>query len=456
MADLGFQPVAGRVPVQPGMSLGEMLNLAQGVQQYQQAQQMNPLTLEAQRLAVQQATAVNPELLRQQQSQTRRLEQTEQPFIAQQAAATQAAQAQAQQAELATMRAYLSNVRSEALSLLKNPSITYDDIVNSFKASLDNTPASKELKDRVLSQGLAAIPKGLNSDQYRLMVGKELVKTLGAEGQINAMFPSVTMISTGEKAVPVTTGGALAVQTPGQPLPGGVEMGIPPTTEVVSPTGERRLLGPLSQRGGAQPPVTGLSPTQMAGLTGAGQVAVKDWETTYSEGREAAPRIATFQNIKKLVPEAFTGVGAEKKQFVTGLAQAVGIPLNVLEASSTEELAKNTKILQLAGGNTDAARSIAELANPNVKMTKEGILRVTNQLIGMEKLKQARSNYLQPFANDATTYQRKAAEFNQVADPRIFQEFTREEVAKMRQSMSESERREMTDRIRLAKQLGVI
>lgn len=41
-------------------SLGDMLNLARGVQAYQQAQQINPLELEAKQLAVQQAKEVNP------------------------------------------------------------------------------------------------------------------------------------------------------------------------------------------------------------------------------------------------------------------------------------------------------------------------------------------------------------------------------------------------------------
>jgi len=48
MADFSFTPAAtGIKPVQ-GMSLGEMMNTARGAQQYQQAEQVNPLTLQQQ------------------------------------------------------------------------------------------------------------------------------------------------------------------------------------------------------------------------------------------------------------------------------------------------------------------------------------------------------------------------------------------------------------------------
>jgi hypothetical protein len=163
-----------------------------------------------------------------------------------------------------------------------------------------------------------------------------------------------------------------------------------------------------------------------------------------------------FQNIKKLVPESFTGVGGERKKFLSGLAQAVGIPANILETSSTDELAKNTKLLQLAGGNTDAARGIAELANPNTKMTKEGILRVTDQLIGMEKMKEAKARYLQPYSQDAAKYQQAMQNFNQVADPRLFQEMSAAEVAKLKASMSDAQKAELSQRVKIAKQLGIL
>ena len=127
-----------------------------------------------------------------------------------------------------------------------------------------------------------------------------------------------------------------------------------------------------------------------------------------------------------------------------------------LEAATTDELMKNTKLLQLAGGNTDAARSLAEFANPNTKMTKEGINRVVDQLMGIEKMKVARANFLGQFTGDPGKYAQAMDNFRQISDPRIFQEMTKEDVEKLRKSMSPRERQEMSERIRMARQLGVI
>lgn len=455
MADLSITPVATQIrPVQP-MTLGDMINMARGIQAYQQTQQLNPIELQTAQQQLSRLQQLTPEEVKRAQAEATVAEKTVQPRV--ESARSQAATAEAtsQGAQLELLRGFLKATREESADLIKDPDLTYDKISSRYKTVISNLGVPTEKKDQILAQGLASIPKNLNSDQYRAMLGNELLKTVQAESRISTLFPSVSLVSTGQALVPVTTGGALAVQQPGQPtgMPG-IPMQPPPTTEVVGPTGQRQLLGTITP--GQGPIITGLGPQQTAGLTGAGQIAVKDWDTTYNESREAGPRIATFQNIKKLVPESFTGVGSEKKQFVSNLAQAIGIPLNVLESSSTDELAKNTKILQLAGGSTDAARQIAELANPNTKMTKEGILRVTDQLIGIEKLKQSRANFLQPYAADAAQYQQKATQFNQVADPRLFQESTAADVAKMKAAMTPAERAEFGRKVQLARQLGII
>mgnify|MGYP003342968393 FL=1 len=141
---------------------------------------------------------------------------------------------------------------------------------------------------------------------------------------------------------------------------------------------------------------------------------------------------------------------------MANLAQSLGIDLNVLESSSTDELSKNTKLLQLAGGNTDAARSLAEFANPNTKMTKEGIIRVVDQLMGIENMKIARADYLGKFRNDPVQYSQAMENFRQVADPRLFQEMTEEEVDKLRKTLKPRELNEITQKIRMARQLGII
>jgi hypothetical protein len=113
-------------------------------------------------------------------------------------------------------------------------------------------------------------------------------------------------------------------------------------------------------------------------------------------------------------------------------------------------------LLALAGGNTDAARGIAEMATPNAKMTKDAIQRVANQLIGVEKLKQAKADYLAPYLTNPAQYQQKLNEFQKFSDFRLFQEMSPDEVAKLKASMSEAERKAMSDKIKEARTLGII
>jgi hypothetical protein len=134
----------------------------------------------------------------------------------------------------------------------------------------------------------------------------------------------------------------------------------------------------------------------------------------------------------------------------------LGIDAYKLETSSTDELMKNTKLLQMAGGNTDAARSLAEFANPNNKMSKEGIVRVTNQLIGIENMAIARANYLAPAQNDANQYMQRKQNFDSISDPRLFQEMDRADAQKMWNSMSKFEQQKIIEMRNKAKSLGVI
>ena len=70
MADFNFQPARSSIAAQPGMSLGDMMNIAGQAQALQQAQQMNPLQLQAAQQTVEQARQMNPMLLERQGAET--------------------------------------------------------------------------------------------------------------------------------------------------------------------------------------------------------------------------------------------------------------------------------------------------------------------------------------------------------------------------------------------------
>ena len=66
-----YSPVAALSKPPTPMSLAEMVNLAGGVQSYQQAQQLNPLQVQAAQQTVEQARQINPELLQQARQSSR-------------------------------------------------------------------------------------------------------------------------------------------------------------------------------------------------------------------------------------------------------------------------------------------------------------------------------------------------------------------------------------------------
>jgi hypothetical protein len=455
MADFNFSDVASKVQPPPQMSLADMVNLARGAQAYQQAQQTNPLALRQQLAETEFSEQQKPLLLRKSGAEANLAESTLQPKIEQAKAESGRALTQLNSEQIDNLRKQIANHSRNLLGLLNTKEPVTPKLLKDFTLdALKNTDASAE----TIAQELKYLPKSGSDKELRAFIAKHATDALSAEGQLDKLFPSTQFVQTGAYVTPVTGGNPeLAHQLPGSVGGVSIEAQLPPTTEIIDPiTGQKKLLGTASQRSVNTPLVTGLGTAQQTAQSGLGETVKEDWSTTYKDAQNAPTRIGIFQNIKKLTPESFTGPTAERRQAIASFAQVLGIPLATLESASTDELVKNTKLLQLAGGNTDAARALAEFANPNTKMTKEGINRVTDQLIGMEKMKIAKSNFVQPFAGNAQEYSKKADQFNQIADPRLFQEMKPEDVAKLRKSMSPAEQADLSKKIKLAKELGVL
>jgi hypothetical protein len=288
-----------------------------------------------------------------------------------------------------------------------------------------------------------------NPGQLQDYLKQRHILGLTPQSRTSALAPSGIQVSTGAGGATVNTNPFAGMQE-GQAIPGTTFIQqLPPTTPIQTPTGEGTYLG-------AAPQGTPIVSSQGPMFQNQANLATKDWTETTAAQQEAANRIPVIQNIKKLAPEAFTGVGGARKELAAGILGAVGIDILTAEKTSTDELSKNAAILQLAGGNTDLARTIAEAANPNKKMTKEAIEGMANQLLGVEKLKQARYDYLKPFVNDPIKFNEKSAQFAKFADYRLFQEMTADEVAKLKQSMSPAQQKEVSNKIKEAKMLGII
>jgi hypothetical protein len=318
----------------------------------------------------------------------------------------------------------------------------------------------------------------------RQFLKDKLLATLDAGSRLSAIQPTGVPVSSGAGTSVVATN-MFGATPAGAALPGtAVTTQLPPTQPLIAVEGDGTGLapgtpyvkgpqagtvpGPVPTLSPAprqaapiapptvRPAVTGQAPGVAQTLTANATIASDDWSTTSKDASTAQQRIMTLQKIRQLAPEAFTGVGGARKELVAGVANAIGISAYEAEKTATDELRKNSNLLSLAGGNTDAARMLAEAANPNTKMNEKAIKDVVGQLIGMENMKAAKAEFLGQYRGDPNAYIQKLAEFNNVADSRLFQEMTREEVAKLKASMSESEQKAMIDKIRKAKQMGVI
>jgi hypothetical protein len=466
MADLSLTPVAGQIKPVQGASLGDMINLARGAQAYQQAQQINPIELQTAQQQLSRLQQLTPEEVTRAKAEANVAKGTEAPRITSSEQAAQTATVGTESAKLDFANKQVNAVAGRLTSLINNPliitaeqnpqavdSAKLMDVVRKYgEEQASSLGIPKDKADQLLQPYLEQTK---NPAGIRQFLKDKLLSTLDQGSRLSAMQPSGQGVNTGATGYTVQTG-QFGPYVPGQILPGtAFEQQVPPTTEVVSPTGEKRLLGPMSQRGGAQL-TTGLGPAQTS-LLGAGATTMAtDLSATIKDAADAPSRVAIFQNIKKFAPDSFTGVGGQRKELAAGILNAIGIPAYEAEKVSTEELAKNSALLALAGGNTDAARALAEVATPNKKLNEKAILAISDQMIGIENMKVAKANYLTPAQNDSTQYGQRKLQFDQIADPRIFQEMTAQDVAKLKASMSAAEQAELTRKIRLARQMGII
>lgn len=499
MADFNITPIGNTVKPVPGMSLSDMMNMASSAQAYQQQRQLNPLQLQAAEQTVEQARRMNPLALQAQQQIVDQASQVNPQLLKSAKAAAGTAQLGEESAgyDVASKKVGIVANRLTALinnpyviSAEKDPNSVYPDALSNLLQSYGMAQA-KEMGipiDQAAQLIQPYIEQARNKPgELRTFLKDKLLATLDAGSRVSAMAPTGIAVNTGAGGGTVNTN-IFAGMPQGSVIPGtSFVQQLPPTTQGVAaegqfpgvPAGTPYLLGPQGSAGtpapgnrpapagpaagpgAAAPPVarpfiSGQAPGEPSTLIANAATASADWATTSTDAGVAQQRIATLQKIRQLAPDAFTGVGGARKELIAGLANAIGISAFEAEKTATDELRKNANLLALAGGNTDAARALAEMANPNTKMNAQAIKEVVNQLIGIESMKAAKARYLGQYRNTPDNYIQGLAQFNDIADSRLFQEMNREEVAKLKASLSETELAELSRKIRVAKIMGVI
>lgn len=186
-----------------------------------------------------------------------------------------------------------------------------------------------------------------------------------------------------------------------------------------SPLDNAALDREIARAGGVQSgPATG-APQQVGDMQ-------KRFGALVESNTQAEPTISYLQNIKALAPKAATGQFSDRLQFVNSLlapfsekASDAVTATNLLDKYTNQIVSR----LGQGGMGTDAARAILESAYPNRKMNVAAIYEAADNLIGAQKMLQAKTSLLSPHGNarDPVAYQQKEQAFDQAADPRLWQ-----------------------------------
>lgn len=440
----------------PQTSLADMMNLASSAQQYKQAQAVNPIELQSKQEQYRQLLATNPDLAARIASEaklaginTATAEATQAPTIASAKSAAQTAAAGARAADLETSLKFAKQGTNRAFQLLDDPNLTRQKVVDSVTAHLQNMP---NVKPEDIKIAVDSIPNAEGDALKPALIDFIRANNEGLLSSLTNKYAPSTLTDIGGTQVPVSLANkTLTNVAPGTVTGAALTKTIPPGQQFVDASGAKFILGANGQR-----QYTEVGPAATAAQTALGTSSGTDWGATVEAANAATNTRSVYDKIRAALPMAFTGVGSEKKQFLSKLAQAVGLPVNTLKTTNTEELVKNSKLLQVVGGNTDAARAIAEMANPSTSMTLAGNQKIIEQLDGQERFKEEKAHFLEPVAGDPVAYQQRLRQWNAAADPLFFTQMSQEDAAQVMRTMSEARKAELLKKRDRAKALGIL
>jgi len=180
-------PVANQIKPQPAMTLADMLNIANASQQYQQAQQLNPLAVQKAQMEVEQLQKVNP-------------------YAARKAAAeATTAEFGAKDAQLKNMLMQSTNAVQGIQTLLNDKDLSAEKIVSHVKEYIGNAGGD----EKAVKQALIGLPTNGTQTDLRAYLAKKLATATSAQAQLEKMYPAANMQDVGGAIVPTQAGNPL-------------------------------------------------------------------------------------------------------------------------------------------------------------------------------------------------------------------------------------------------------
>jgi hypothetical protein len=250
----------------------------------------------------------------------------------------------------------------------------------------------------------------------------------------SALFQPGAAVETQPSAATADIGPTVQIGAREAPAAGGAFTSATSLTKGVAPgiiidlQGQPHYVGGaagLGTEGGAKPFPT---PSAVQTQTAAGTM-MTDHFNRVNASAESMPLVTSLTNtIQGLAPEAFTGPGGDKRQYLAGLARVFGVDFTGDAQTSTNLLNKAVAQLNISTpAGTDAARALVEAGQPNSKMDPEAIKTAAGTIRGQVLMNQAERNFLQTTrlsnrgAGDPQAYQEGRQAFEANADPRIWQ-----------------------------------
>lgn len=268
MADFSVNPVAQNLKPATPMSLGEMLNLARGAQEYQQAQQLNPLQVQRAAAELSRLQQLTPEELSRAKSEASRAEteanvaeKTSAPRITQAGATASSAESTAEQDRLKLMALKQKKIADAQISMINHPLV--------IAAEKNPTSAYTEpLMNLIKQNGIAmARDLGIKPDEAEKLLQPYLevaatdpgavrgffkqrhIQGLDESARTAALSPSGVGVNTGTQSQITSTGEFSAVPV-GQAVPGtAVNLQLMPNEQLVQDTQGNNFIASKDNQG---------------------------------------------------------------------------------------------------------------------------------------------------------------------------------------------------------------
>ena len=432
MADYsGLRPdiALGIKPVQT--NIADMVNLASGIQSLQQAQQMNPLQLEAYKLQLQQAQQMNPLLLRSQQTATSLAERTLEPQVSQATSTAKTAETQAQSAAF-KLNADQQGIMMQLMTgLEKSPAVLRKDAkgilqdldaVQRISSEMYGIPVKK---DGFMSQARELLAKG-NVAGFEELMRNTRMGMAGTATQTAQLTPTLGAVS-----------GMPATFTPGAGPTGTISVPSGLQGENTAAPPPRVTSEAMGRRAGEQAPATTMqlpypvrranvpyapSPSEAADLT-AGQTYRNNLINNQSEITKNRRNLEQVISQSKKVFEEFAFTSGAPGAVTRKIADFAGSE----EYKTLSKYLANARVTEMqAFGNvtaTDAGKDLAKLANGDETYPPNVLISIARQsqanLTDLDMRAIAAQKFAQRFGDNNMRAFQQAWTAN--ADSRVFE-----------------------------------